>query len=470
MSTVRAVSAARAAARALLAAGPLPPHVERAARLHLLDSLGVGVGAAIRGPVRALTGMADRLGGPGCGTVIGRRERVHPAAAALVNGMLIHSLEFDDTHAASIVHGSSVLTGATLAAAEQDDRGWAQAVRAYALGWEFFIRLGLVGSVAIQRRGFQVSSVLGPFAAAAAGALLSGADEDGIVRALGIASSQPAGNFAFLESAAHTKPMQPGWAAHSGLLAVELARAGITAAEGSLDGPYGVFALYGDEAGDGAGSGAGAAASLAGQLASLGEEWHLPEAAYKLLPCCHFLHSYVDAVAELRHRGIAADDVVSVVAEVPAEECAIVADPWPERQRPATAHAGRWSLPYVLGLAFVHGQVGLADFDGAVDPRAVQFAGRCELSRWPGSGFPRRFPARLTAATADGETHRVEVDDVRGGASRPVGESEVLAKFRANAAFGLADPDAAKLEDLVLDADPTVGEITALLRDVRSRS
>jgi 2-methylcitrate dehydratase PrpD len=460
MSSTQSASAARAAARALLAAGALPPHVDQAARLHLLDSLGVGVGAAIRGPVRALASSAGRLGGPGRGTVIGQPERVHPATAALVNGTLIHSLEFDDTHAASIVHGSSVLTGAAVAAGESDDREWPHVVRAYALGWELFIRLGLAGSVAIQRRGFQVTSVLGPFAAAAVGSLLSGADEDGIVRALGIASSQSAGNFSFLESAAFTKALQPGWAAHSGLLAVELARAGITTAEGSLDGACGVYALYGD----------GAPASLAGQLESLGQEWHLPEAAYKLLPCCHFIHSYVDAVAELRSRAVDAEDVVKVIADVPEEACAIIADPWAQRQRPATAHAGRWSLPYVLGIALAHGSVSLADFDGAVDPEAIQFAQRCELSRWPGSGFPQRFPARLTVQTAGGRAHRIEIDDVRGGGSRPVGESEILAKFRANAALGLPDADAARLEELVLGTASTVGEITALLRTVRSRS
>ena len=114
MSALRQwVSALRACA-----AQPLPASVAHAARLHFLDALGVGLAAAstqVGAPYRAM-GQQLALGGP-C-TVLGQSVGAAPADAALVNGGLMHSLEFDDTHSGSIIHGSSVMAPAALAMAQ----------------------------------------------------------------------------------------------------------------------------------------------------------------------------------------------------------------------------------------------------------------------------------------------------------------------------------------------------------------
>jgi 2-methylcitrate dehydratase PrpD len=97
---------------------PLPAAVSSAARWHFLDALGVGLaatsaeaGAPYRGVGRALA-----VGGPS--SVLGQSQGAAPADAALVNGGLMHSLEFDDTHTGSIIHGSSVVAAAALAVAQ----------------------------------------------------------------------------------------------------------------------------------------------------------------------------------------------------------------------------------------------------------------------------------------------------------------------------------------------------------------
>lgn len=456
---------ARRAARALLAAEPLPGDVVAAARLHLLDSLGVALAAAVCGPVRNLVPMSGRLGGPGPSTVVGWPVGVDPATAALVNGALIHSLEYDDTHAASIVHGSSVLTPVALAVAEECGAAFEELLRAYVLGWELAIRIGSAAAVAIQRRGFQVSSVLGPLAAATVAGLIRGVDEDGLTRALGVAASQPAGSFSFLESAAYTKSMQPGWAAHSGVLADALARAGVTAAEHTLDGPYGVLRLYTDLVDAELGQ---AGAAVAGGLDSLGHRWLLPEAAFKFSPCCHYIHPYIDAVRSLVDAGATAERIARVVAHVPVEVAPVIAEPWAERQQPGSAHEGRWSLPYVIGLAFVHGEVELAHFDGSLDAAALSTAARCELRLWAGSGFPGRFPAWLEVTTTDGQSHDVRIDDVLGGPGRPVAVADVVAKFRRTAALALSPAEVVCLEELLLrDPAPDLAAIARSLRGTR---
>jgi hypothetical protein len=98
----------------------IPSDVAALAKLHTLDALGVGIAAA-NGSVQqrmAQSFLADS-GSDGLCTVLGHSTPTQGANAALLNGSFIHALEFDDTHMASIVHGSSVLVPAVLAAAEQ---------------------------------------------------------------------------------------------------------------------------------------------------------------------------------------------------------------------------------------------------------------------------------------------------------------------------------------------------------------
>src|SRR6185312_17075500 len=124
----------------VLALPPLPPDVERLARLHLLDAVGVGLAASRVGPARGLLDLA-RPAGP-C-TVLGAATGTQPGEAALVNGTLVHSLEYDDTHTASVMHGSSVLAPVVLAVAEETGAGGTEVLRAFAAGWEVLVRFGL---------------------------------------------------------------------------------------------------------------------------------------------------------------------------------------------------------------------------------------------------------------------------------------------------------------------------------------
>jgi 2-methylcitrate dehydratase PrpD len=141
----------------------VPDHVLDAAHLHLLDALGVGIasstlaenagwaGAAPDGPARLLTGGTAEAG-----------------AAAMINGALIHALEYDDTHISSVVHGSAVAAPLAFASAQLASASGRDMILAYVVAWEVAIRIGLAAPGAFQARGFQVTSVGGAIGAAAA--------------------------------------------------------------------------------------------------------------------------------------------------------------------------------------------------------------------------------------------------------------------------------------------------------------
>src|SRR5262249_56307696 len=122
-----------------------------------------------------------------------------------------------------IVHGSAVLAPTALAAAQEAEASGEDLLRAYILGWEVLVRMGLAAPGGFQARGFQVTSVAGTLVAALQAAELAMLDENRTVAALGIALSQAAGVFEFLSNGSSVKSMHPGWAAHPGLLPARLA-------------------------------------------------------------------------------------------------------------------------------------------------------------------------------------------------------------------------------------------------------
>ncbi len=426
------VRAARAAAGT-----PLPEDVAIAARLHLLDAIGVGLAAAGSPIGAAYRAYAAEVAKGGPATVFGQASGASAADAAMINGGLIHSLEFDDTHTGSIAHGSAVLAAGALAVAEAQKASGAALIGAYARGWEVLIRFGLAAPNGFHAKGFMSTSVTGTLAVALLAAQLMRLDEDRTLAAIGIALSQASGVMEFLTNGSSVKSLHPGWAAHGGVVAAMLARAGMTGPETSLDGRHGLFRQFtGDES---------AAGRFRALIGGLGREWHLPKAAYKFYPCCHYLHPFIEAAGQLAERGVRANDVEHIVCRVPQGEAAVICEPWETKQAPATGHAARWSLPIAVAARLVEGKVDLATFETTASGAVREFARRVAWEPLPQARFPERFQAEVVCKTRAG-TQTVRIDDVFGNHTRPPGAEAVLTKFRANAARSLKRDAIAALE------------------------
>jgi 2-methylcitrate dehydratase PrpD len=454
-----AVRLARELVRAARASSStsLPEDVTTAARLHFLDAIGVGLAAAGSPIGAAYRGFATEVVKGGPATVFGQSTGASASDAAMVNGGLIHSLEFDDTHTASIAHGSAVLAAGALAVAEAQEGSGAALLGAYARGWEVLIRFGLAAPNGFHARGFMSTSVTGTLAVALLAAELMRLDEDRTVAAIGIALSQASGVMEFLTNGSSVKSLHPGWAAHGGVVAAMLARAGMTGPETSLDGKHGLFRQFtGDEA---------AAGRFRALLGGLGREWHLPRAAYKFYPCCHYLHPFIEAAEKLAERGVRARDVERIVCRVPRGEATVICEPWETKQAPATGHAARWSLPITVATQLVEGKVDLATFESTASDSVRKLAQRISWEPLAGARFPERFEAELVCTTRKA-TETIRIDDVYGNHTRPPGADAVLAKFRANAARSLK-PDAVAALERAGQALATAHDLKALSAALR---
>jgi 2-methylcitrate dehydratase PrpD len=125
------------------------------AKTHVLDQLGVGLVAASLDRNRPLAALATAFGTGGYLTSLGFATPVTAAAAALRNGALMHSLEYDGTHTASITHAGSAVASVALAVCEETGASGANLLRAFILGWEMFVLLGLAAPRSFSKRGFR---------------------------------------------------------------------------------------------------------------------------------------------------------------------------------------------------------------------------------------------------------------------------------------------------------------------------
>ena len=149
---------------------PLPEAVAEAARHHLLDTFAAMVSGAGLLPGRQAHRYARAQGGSGPATIAAAGLACLPAEAALVNGMLAHADETDDSHAASASHPGCAVVPAALAVGEALGLDGARFLRAVALGYDVGPRVNLaLGAWKFRGESHRSThSIAGTFGAAAA--------------------------------------------------------------------------------------------------------------------------------------------------------------------------------------------------------------------------------------------------------------------------------------------------------------
>jgi 2-methylcitrate dehydratase PrpD len=190
------------------------------------------------------------------------------------------------------------------------------------------------------------------------------------------------------------------------------------------------------------------------------------DTAYKLYPCCHYIHPFLELLENLMAEGLGPDDIGHLTAHVAAEQGPLIAEPWDRRQAPHSGYDGKWGLAYCMALLLRDGALDVASFEAPPRDDVVELARRMEWVAVQGSGFPRAFPARIDIVTRDGTTRSASVETVRGAPGRPITREEVLAKFHRNAARRLSKPDAEALCRAVIGAGdaPDLVRLSAALK------
>ncbi|MBI1733963.1 MAG: MmgE/PrpD family protein [Candidatus Rokubacteria bacterium] len=409
----------------------MPPAVATQASLLTLDTIGNALAAAREDFARAVIDVAARLGGAAESTLVGAPARVGAANAVLANATLAHGLDFDDTREDAIVRTGSVAVTTALAVGEAVGATGRAVLEATIASVEVMCRVGLAVPGAFHARHFHPTAIAGSFAAAAAAGKLHGLGEAELVRAFGICGSQASGIIEYLADGSWTKRLHPGWAAHAGVVAALLARAGFTGPPTVLEGTHGLYQAF---------AGGHDARRLDAQLATLGRTWEIAALTFKPYPCGSIAQPYMDCAARLRERGIRAGQVRAIRCRTAAGPVPRLWEPLAAKHAPPNGYAAKFSLPYLVAVVLVKGRAGLAEFTADVvrDKDVRRLAERVGYELDATIDYPRQFVGDVEVTLTDGRTVRERQDRPRGGPDAPLTRAELEAKFRGNA--GLVVP------------------------------
>ncbi|MBR0644251.1 MmgE/PrpD family protein [Plastoroseomonas hellenica] len=434
----------------------LPEAIRTRTRFLVLDLIGNIVRgrhdaestAPLLATVRAL-GLAA-----GGAAVFGDATRYTPAGAALLNGALAHSLDFDDTHAAGSLHPGAPVIPAALAAAEMAGADGKTVLAAIVAGYEVTCRLAVALPAGDHYdRGYHPTATCGAFGAAAAAGRVFGLTAAQIEDALGIALSQSAGSLQFLKNGAWTKRFQVGWAAMAGLVAAQLAREGFRGAGEALEGKAGFLSAYAPNP------------VPARALQNLGTEWELMNTAVKPYPSCRYGHASVDAALMLRaeHR-LAPEEIEAVTMGLPDKGMLLVGRPLEYKQNPQNVVDGQFSGPFVVSCALVRGHFGWDSYAwlNDADIRAMMLKVVCEQDPEIEAEFPANMSGKVTIR-ARGQSFSRKVVVPKGEPTNFLTEAELRSKFAALCDAVLGAERTRQLADAVLSLD-RAPDVNGLMR------
>lgn len=409
----------------------IPSEVREAALWHIVDSIGVSTAGADPNEEsgQAARKLSVKWRANDGATLLGVGTLMRPESAALINGSLGQALEMDDKHGSSLARPGSTVIPAVLAVAEERNLSLRDAVTATVIGYEVMIRLGFVGGDRFLARGYHTSSLIGSFGAAVAVGRLLGATPSQIVDALGICGTMASGIQESTRTGSTSKIIHGGWGAHAGIIAVDMAMAGITGPASVFEGKMGFFETH--------------LTPITGQLnfakagEGLGKRWYTPETAYKPYPCCQLLHAFIEAgkqtLKEFEKDGVKLADIAAIRGYLTEPGKTLVTEPRDRKKAPQLPHEARFSLYFGIASTLVYGDVGLESFrtDRLGDKDVLKLAALVEAFDDPTSDYPNHCPAILEV-DAKGKTYRKHVPYHPGSPEAALTRDDVLDKFVRN--------------------------------------
>jgi len=412
----------------------LPAAVRREGLRTLVNWVGAAVGGSHHEAIdRALAALAP-FSAASHASILGRGERLDIMNAAFVNGVSSHVLDFDDTHLKTIIHPAAPVAPAILAFSEYRNVAGRDFLNALILGVEIECRIGNAVYPDHYDRGWHITGTCGPFGAAAAMGKLLGLSEQKMVWALGLAASQPVG---FRESfGSMNKSFNPGRAAHNGMTAAALARAGFTSSDGMIEANRGWARTISDKQ------------EWREITGGLGKHYEARLNTYKPFACGVVLHPAIDAAIQLRNQhGLRAEDIERIELRVHPLVLELTG-----KTAPATGLDGKFSVYHAVAAAIIEGAAGPKQFSD----RAVQEPALVALrAKVIPTADPSIEPQQVDCSVVlrDGRTVHQRIEHAAGSAASPLSDEALEAKFLGLTEGILTSQQARRLLDTCWDIE-----------------
>jgi 2-methylcitrate dehydratase PrpD len=421
----------------------IPEDAREAAKKEVLDSFATALGGSGRAGVGGLVEIVKEWGGRPQSTVLVYGLKCPAPDAALVNGTMIHALDYDDGHPVAQVHIGCVAVNTCFAMAErQGGISGKELIAALALGADFLARLGLASRPkgSLIKSGWHPTPLYGYLGAAAMAGRIIGLDKDQLLNALGIAYHQCAGNSQAVTDGALTKRLGPGLAARGGITSALMAEKGLTGARNILEGEFGMFKQYhgGDYSPE----------ILTGELGRRFEGANIGDKPY---PNCGFSHAFIDAIFNLKAKYDIKPEHVQKIDVYGGDPAYSLCVPIEARRRPRNPVDSQFSLPWAIAVALVRGSVAPGDFteESIKSEDYLSVSQKVTGHLDPALSRHGVGPGRVTILMQDGKSYTEEVEHCLGSVERPMTFQDCAAKFRKCAAFSIKPLPENKIEEVI---------------------
>lgn len=380
--------------------------------------------------------------------IVGRGASRAVGDAAFANAVAGHGLVREDMHAGSVAHLGVVVWPTVLALSEQYPVSGAQALVAAIVGYETGARIGRALITPELARLFRPTGLVGPLAAALAGARIAGLSERQALNAFALAGNCCAGLNQWAHTGGSEMYFHPGFVVRNAIACLDLARRGALASDSILEGEAGVFRAY-------------ARAPLAAPIELFADGAAEICAVFnKPVPACNFAQSPCQAA--LRAVQAVAGDSRRIVAVRIDTTHAAIAYPGCDAKGPfAHALQAKMSIPFGVAATLARGAIEESNYSRLDDLEIVRLMSMTTLAQDPAytAAFPARQGARVTLTLDDGATARGALDDVVAADDALIRE-----RFRSAAGAALGGERAAQIEDMVdrYEQAPDAGALARL--------
>ena len=420
-----------------MTAKDIPQDAIRLARLGITDFIGVAFAGVREEQSKIIVDYARKMGGVPQATIIGSDFKTSSYLAALVNGTVGHSLDYDDVAISLIGHPSAFLVPAILAIGESIGSSGEDILASYVVGYETTCSIARPILQSHYTQGWHSTATFGTLGAVASVAWLLKLNVSQVRRALGIAASLAGGlrqNFSTM-----AKPLHAGMAAANGIQAALLAQAGFTADDSIIEAPLGFAKAFGHNE----------EVNWVEVSESLGKTFLITSTmglSIKPYPTCAFTHPAIDAALYIKkEQGVNATDIAEVELGVSPFDNRILI-----HHRPRTGLEGKFSLEYCVARALLSGEVRLKHLtDKAVTKPRVKSL--IEKMKWvvkypmPVMGTPEGLGSKsVTIKLKDGREYCKEVTIAKGMPQNPLTPDEFNSKYRDCASTVLSKDDVEK--------------------------
>jgi 2-methylcitrate dehydratase PrpD len=425
----------------------LPPAVAEKAKHHILDTFAAMISGSELPPGRAALALARAQAGRPVATVVGSNVLTGPMDAALVNGVLAHSDETDDSHGPSQSHPGASIVPSALAVGEDLGASGEHFLHAVTLGYDVGPRLtmALGGPAFREDTRRSTHAIAGNFGSAAAAGCMAALSAQEMRWLLDYASQQASGYAIWGRDTDHIEKgfVFGGMPARNGVTSALVVRSGWNGVDDVFSGTDNFFQVNAPT---------GKPDVL---IDRLGERFEIVNTDIKKWTVGTPIQAPLDAIELIRRsHAFEANNVTRVVVRLAPSVGAVVDN----RDIPDIC------LQHMVAVMLIDKT---ASFHAAHDKARMQDAEvlrqRAKVTYTPDPSLNRLLPVRVAIVEitlADGTQLSEQVEAVRGTVRNPMPRVEVVDKARDLIAPVLGAATAQKLIETLLTIEA--------VRDIRT--